>query len=76
MNRLVGIVYRESTTSRGDLRFSDPPSGQGAGGMARIRDRRVSADIRVENEQICQVSKVNGQLQPARVRSDVSRYLV
>ncbi|GFO16158.1 hypothetical protein PoB_004266300 [Plakobranchus ocellatus] len=34
----------------GDLRLSGPPSGQGAaGGGARIRNRRVPADIRVDS---------------------------
>ncbi|GFN73871.1 hypothetical protein PoB_000037700 [Plakobranchus ocellatus] len=31
---------------QGDLRFSGPPSGQGAGGRARTRDRGFLADIR------------------------------
>ncbi|GFO26387.1 hypothetical protein PoB_005289200 [Plakobranchus ocellatus] len=31
---------------QGDLRFSSFPSGQGAGGGDRTRDRRVNADIR------------------------------
>ncbi|GFO38660.1 hypothetical protein PoB_006516500 [Plakobranchus ocellatus] len=34
----------QSTTS--DIRLSGPPSGQGAGGEARTRNRRVSVDLR------------------------------
>ncbi|GFO11754.1 hypothetical protein PoB_003825900 [Plakobranchus ocellatus] len=34
---------------QGDLRFSDPPSGQGAGGGAPTRDRRVPADLRADS---------------------------
>ncbi|GFO03427.1 hypothetical protein PoB_002993200 [Plakobranchus ocellatus] len=33
----------------GDLRLSSPPSGQGAGGGARIRDRRVNAYLRADS---------------------------
>ncbi|GFN98701.1 hypothetical protein PoB_002520700 [Plakobranchus ocellatus] len=32
-----------------DLRLSGPPSGQGAGGGARTRDRRIPADIRADS---------------------------
>ncbi|GFO32803.1 hypothetical protein PoB_005930800 [Plakobranchus ocellatus] len=31
-----------------DVRFSDPPSGQGAGGETRTRDRRVFAGLRAD----------------------------
>ncbi|GFN86396.1 hypothetical protein PoB_001290200 [Plakobranchus ocellatus] len=34
---------------QGDLRLSGPPSGQGAGGGARTRDRRVPADLRADS---------------------------
>ncbi|GFN86243.1 hypothetical protein PoB_001274900 [Plakobranchus ocellatus] len=34
---------------QGDLRFSGPPSCQGAGGEARTRDRRVPADLRADS---------------------------
>ncbi|GFO38812.1 hypothetical protein PoB_006531700 [Plakobranchus ocellatus] len=34
---------------QGDLRFSGPPSGQGADGGARTRDRRVPADLRADS---------------------------
>ncbi|GFO00004.1 hypothetical protein PoB_002650900 [Plakobranchus ocellatus] len=34
---------------QGGLRLSGPPSGQGAGGGARTRDRRVSADLRADS---------------------------
>ncbi|GFN74479.1 hypothetical protein PoB_000098500, partial [Plakobranchus ocellatus] len=34
---------------RGDLRLSGPPSGQGAGGEARTRDRRVPADLMADS---------------------------
>ncbi|GFO46047.1 hypothetical protein PoB_007255200 [Plakobranchus ocellatus] len=35
-----------SCPQHGDLRLSDPPSGQGAGSGARTRDRRVPTDLR------------------------------
>ncbi|GFO14954.1 hypothetical protein PoB_004145900 [Plakobranchus ocellatus] len=34
---------------QGVLRFSGPPSGQGASGGARTRDRRVPADLRADS---------------------------
>ncbi|GFN75185.1 ATP-dependent DNA helicase q4 [Plakobranchus ocellatus] len=34
---------------QGDLRLSGPPSGHGAGGGARTRDRRIAADIRADS---------------------------
>ncbi|GFO24643.1 hypothetical protein PoB_005114800 [Plakobranchus ocellatus] len=34
---------------QGDLRLSGPPSGQGAGGGARTRDRKVPADFRADS---------------------------
>ncbi|GFO06467.1 hypothetical protein PoB_003297200 [Plakobranchus ocellatus] len=34
---------------QGDLRLSGPPSGQGAGGGARTRDRKVPADLRADS---------------------------
>ncbi|GFO34769.1 hypothetical protein PoB_006127400 [Plakobranchus ocellatus] len=38
-----------SSPQQGDLRLSGPPSGQGASGGARTRDRRVPADIRADS---------------------------
>ncbi|GFN91742.1 hypothetical protein PoB_001824800 [Plakobranchus ocellatus] len=32
-----------------DIRLLGPSSGQGAGGGARIRDRRIPADLRVDS---------------------------
>ncbi|GFO13878.1 hypothetical protein PoB_004038300 [Plakobranchus ocellatus] len=42
---------RPSTTSpqQGDRRLSGPPSGQGAGGGARIRNRGVTVDLRTDS---------------------------
>ncbi|GFN79519.1 cytochrome p450 cyp12a2 [Plakobranchus ocellatus] len=37
------------TPQQGDLRLSGPPSGQGAGGGARTRDRMVPADLRADS---------------------------
>ncbi|GFN96447.1 hypothetical protein PoB_002295300 [Plakobranchus ocellatus] len=37
-------------SQQGDLRLSGPPSGQGAGGGARNRDRRVPADLRAASQ--------------------------
>ncbi|GFN74799.1 hypothetical protein PoB_000130500 [Plakobranchus ocellatus] len=34
---------------QGDLRLSGPPFGQGTGGGARTRDRRVPADLRADS---------------------------
>ncbi|GFO09953.1 hypothetical protein PoB_003645800 [Plakobranchus ocellatus] len=34
---------------QGDLRFLGPSSGQGAGGKARTRNRRVPADLRADS---------------------------
>ncbi|GFO35076.1 hypothetical protein PoB_006158100 [Plakobranchus ocellatus] len=45
---LVWFLYIASP-QQGDLRLSGPPSGQGAGGGARTRDRRVSADLRADS---------------------------
>ncbi|GFO28280.1 acid-sensing ion channel 4 [Plakobranchus ocellatus] len=42
------VLYIASP-QQGDLRLSGPPSGQGAGGGARTRDRRVPADLRADS---------------------------
>ncbi|GFN88719.1 hypothetical protein PoB_001522500 [Plakobranchus ocellatus] len=38
-----------ASLQQGDLRFSGPPSGQGADGGARTHDRRVPADLRADS---------------------------
>ncbi|GFO49580.1 hypothetical protein PoB_007608500 [Plakobranchus ocellatus] len=38
-----------ASPQQGDLRLSGPPSGQGASGGARTRDRRVPADPRAHS---------------------------
>ncbi|GFO13838.1 disintegrin and metalloproteinase domain-containing protein [Plakobranchus ocellatus] len=38
---------------QGDLRLSSPPSGQGAGGGAQTRDRRIPADVRANSLALC-----------------------
>ncbi|GFO34477.1 hypothetical protein PoB_006098200 [Plakobranchus ocellatus] len=42
-----GVIMMKSTTKF--LRLSGPPSGQGAGGGARTRDRRVPVDLRADS---------------------------
>ncbi|GFO01851.1 hypothetical protein PoB_002835600 [Plakobranchus ocellatus] len=37
-----------SSPQQGDLRLLGPPSGRGADGRARTRDRRVPADLRAD----------------------------
>ncbi|GFO08818.1 hypothetical protein PoB_003532300 [Plakobranchus ocellatus] len=37
----------------GDLRLSGPPSGQSADGGARIRDRKVPANLRTDSLALC-----------------------
>ncbi|GFO22396.1 hypothetical protein PoB_004890100 [Plakobranchus ocellatus] len=44
----VRFLYIASP-QKGDLRLSGPPSGQGAGGGTRIRDRMVRADLRASS---------------------------
>ncbi|GFO09357.1 hypothetical protein PoB_003586200 [Plakobranchus ocellatus] len=44
-----GWVLYIASPQQGDLRLSGPPSGQGAGGGARTRDRRVPADLRADS---------------------------
>ncbi|GFO44631.1 ribonuclease hi [Plakobranchus ocellatus] len=39
----------QSSPQQGDLRLSGPPSGQGAGGGARTRDRMVPADLKADS---------------------------
>ncbi|GFN84322.1 hypothetical protein PoB_001082800 [Plakobranchus ocellatus] len=39
-------VEEQARPQQGDLRLLDPPSGQGAGGGARTRNRRALADLR------------------------------
>ncbi|GFO17374.1 hypothetical protein PoB_004387900 [Plakobranchus ocellatus] len=41
--------WNEASPHQGDLRLSGPPSGQGAGGGARTRDRKVPADHRADS---------------------------
>ncbi|GFN76973.1 hypothetical protein PoB_000347900 [Plakobranchus ocellatus] len=38
-----------SSAQQSDLRLSGPPPGQGAGGGARTRDRKVPADLRADS---------------------------
>ncbi|GFN82734.1 hypothetical protein PoB_000924000 [Plakobranchus ocellatus] len=38
-----------ASPQQGDLRLSDPPSGQGAGGGARASNRRIPADLRADS---------------------------
>ncbi|GFO16920.1 hypothetical protein PoB_004342500 [Plakobranchus ocellatus] len=45
----IAIVAGTASPQQGDLRLSGPPSGQGAGGGARTRDRRVPADFRADS---------------------------
>ncbi|GFO00050.1 hypothetical protein PoB_002655500 [Plakobranchus ocellatus] len=44
-----GFLYIASP-QQGDLRLLGPPSGRGADGGARIRDRRVPADLRADSQ--------------------------
>ncbi|GFO49732.1 hypothetical protein PoB_007623700 [Plakobranchus ocellatus] len=44
----AGFLYIASP-HQGDLRLSGRPSGQGASGGARTRDRRIPADLRVDS---------------------------
>ncbi|GFO28272.1 hypothetical protein PoB_005477700 [Plakobranchus ocellatus] len=47
--KLADSVEFEASPQQGDLRLSGPPSGQGAGGGTRTRDRRVPADLRADS---------------------------
>ncbi|GFO12324.1 hypothetical protein PoB_003882900 [Plakobranchus ocellatus] len=38
-----------ASLEQGDLRLLGPPSGQGAGGGARTRDKRAPADLREDS---------------------------
>ncbi|GFN86611.1 hypothetical protein PoB_001311700 [Plakobranchus ocellatus] len=38
-----------ASRQQGDLRLSGPLTGQGAGGGARTRDRRIPADLRADS---------------------------
>ncbi|GFO31800.1 hypothetical protein PoB_005830500 [Plakobranchus ocellatus] len=50
INRIqVGWFVYIASPQQGDLRLLGPPSGQGAGGGARTRDRRVPADLREDS---------------------------
>ncbi|GFN88420.1 hypothetical protein PoB_001492600 [Plakobranchus ocellatus] len=41
--------YDQDDEDDGDLRLSGPPSGQGTGGGARTRDRKVPAGFRADS---------------------------
>ncbi|GFO23108.1 hypothetical protein PoB_004961300 [Plakobranchus ocellatus] len=47
-NSEIWFLYITSP-QQGDFRLSSPPSGQGANGRARILDRRVPRDLRVDS---------------------------
>ncbi|GFN83382.1 hypothetical protein PoB_000988800 [Plakobranchus ocellatus] len=49
INRFILRFLYIASPQQGDLRLSGPPSGQGAGGGARTRDRRVPADLRADS---------------------------
>ncbi|GFO04717.1 hypothetical protein PoB_003122200 [Plakobranchus ocellatus] len=53
------FVYSQST--KGDLRLSGPPSGQGAGSGARTRDRMVPADLRADSQATVLPTPLNNQ---------------
>ncbi|GFN83717.1 hypothetical protein PoB_001022300 [Plakobranchus ocellatus] len=44
-----GLFLYIASPQQGDLRLSDPPSGQGAVGGARTRDRKVPEDLRTDS---------------------------
>ncbi|GFO04824.1 hypothetical protein PoB_003132900 [Plakobranchus ocellatus] len=46
---LTPTPHPTSSPQQGDLRLSGPPSGQGAGGGARTRDRKVPSDLRADS---------------------------
>ncbi|GFO18420.1 hypothetical protein PoB_004492500 [Plakobranchus ocellatus] len=43
------IMWETRLSQQGDLRLKGPPSGRGADGGARARDRRVPADLRADS---------------------------
>ncbi|GFO28172.1 hypothetical protein PoB_005467700 [Plakobranchus ocellatus] len=52
VRRRRSSIHLRTTLSRaqqGDLRLSGPPSGQGTGGVARIRNRKVPTDLRADS---------------------------
>ncbi|GFO20279.1 hypothetical protein PoB_004678400 [Plakobranchus ocellatus] len=50
VQRRAGTYRDVQSPQKGDLKLSDPPSGQGAGGETRTRDKRVpAADLRADS---------------------------
>ncbi|GFO26384.1 hypothetical protein PoB_005288900 [Plakobranchus ocellatus] len=47
--RFCDYFFNIASPQQGDLRLSGPLSGQGAGGGARTRNRRVPADLRMNS---------------------------
>ncbi|GFN76458.1 Arginase [Plakobranchus ocellatus] len=47
---LVPATGTPASPQQGDLRLLGPPSGRGADGGARTRDRRVPADLRADSQ--------------------------
>ncbi|GFO21852.1 hypothetical protein PoB_004835700 [Plakobranchus ocellatus] len=45
----VWLCYCITNLQQDDIMLSAPPSGQGAGGGARTRDRRIRADLRADS---------------------------
>ncbi|GFN78476.1 hypothetical protein PoB_000498200 [Plakobranchus ocellatus] len=48
-NAIFTLSMLMESPQQGDLKLSGPPSGQGAGGGARTRDRKVPADLRADS---------------------------
>ncbi|GFO21574.1 hypothetical protein PoB_004807900 [Plakobranchus ocellatus] len=46
----AAIGIRSPCPQQGDLRLLGPPSGRGADGGARTRDRRIPADLRADSQ--------------------------
>ncbi|GFN80334.1 hypothetical protein PoB_000684000 [Plakobranchus ocellatus] len=46
---MINERLNKAKSPQGVLRLSGPPSGQGAGGGARTRDRRVPTDLREDS---------------------------
>ncbi|GFN85895.1 hypothetical protein PoB_001240100 [Plakobranchus ocellatus] len=58
----LGWFLLIASPQQDDLRLSGPPSGQGTGGRARIRYRRVPADLRAVS--LATVPPTTGYVKP------------
>ncbi|GFO35002.1 Pol polyprotein [Plakobranchus ocellatus] len=75
-SQAVYSSHGQASPQQGDLRLSGPPSGQGAGGGARTRDRMVPADLRADSLATVPPTPQTSVIKGFRMASGVSKDVI